>query len=240
MASVRMNQNLRNQMRRAAEDAWGLANPEPKSSPELANEITTLISNSKPQQFLKKIKEELENKWLGFGIRRWEIRSVEVTHINFCWDFNDDKSVRPSDPMHDRHRVPMVGIQLQIPFKQLQTMPYSETLYASDIVSPYQEPDKFERLKNLFFDLHDRHKKNQSDYLAYQANIHSLLNKCNTLKQVLEIWPAAENLVPAAIIQRLHEKITRKNVAKKVREEIQFDDTAANKTLLTAKLLGGT
>jgi len=60
-----------------------------------------------------------------------------------------------------------------------------------------------------------------------------------TLKQLLEVWPAAESLVPADKIQKMHVKVTRKQKAAQIKEEISFDPTVANQAVLTAKMLGG-
>jgi hypothetical protein len=37
----------------------------------------------------------------------------------------------------------------------------------------------------------------------------------------------------------MHEKVTRKQTAARIKEDISFDDTTANKALLAAKMLGG-
>jgi len=73
----------------------------------------------------------------------------------------------------------------------------------------------------------------------YKQSIRNLLDKCSTLKQLLEIWPAAESLVESDKLAQMHVKVTRKQRAQQVREEIDFDPTLANQTVLTAKLLGG-
>ena len=80
--------------------------------------------------------------------------------------------------------------------------------------------------------------KHNKELRDYRASIRDLLDKCTTLKQLLEIWPAAESLVPSESIQKLHEKVTRKAKAEQIKEEIQFDPTIANQAVLTSKMLG--
>jgi len=72
----------------------------------------------------------------------------------------------------------------------------------------------------------------------YNSSIRELLESCTTLKQLLEIWPAAESLVPNDRLQKMHTKITRVERAKQIKEEVNFDPTIANQTVLTAKLMG--
>ena len=81
----------------------------------------------------------------------------------------------------------------------------------------------------------DTHKEAQRQY---EGSIYDLLQNCTTLKQLLEIWPAAESLVPNNKLHQMHEKITRVQRAAEIKEAVCFDPTLANQTVLTAKLLG--
>ena len=49
--------------------------------------------------------------------------------------------------------------------------------------------------------------------------------------------PAAESLVDSAKLSQMHVKVTRKQRAEQIKQEINFDPTVANQTVLTAKLL---
>lgn len=75
-------------------------------------------------------------------------------------------------------------------------------------------------------------------YQHFTKSIDSVLEQCNTVKQLLEVWPGAEALLPNDVIQKLHTKVTRKVDAEKVRDLSQFDADAANQVLLTSSLLG--
>ena len=97
---------------------------------------------------------------------------------------------------------------------------------ATDITAKF---DEFTRLKQEYHEA--RHK--------YEQDIYSLLDKCTTLKQLLEVWPGAESLVPSHKLAQMHTKVTRKQKAAAIKEEINFDPTVANQAVLTAKLLGG-
>ncbi len=87
-------------------------------------------------------------------------------------------------------------------------------------------------------DLSERIGSNIIAAREYRGTIEDLLDNCNTLKQLLEVWPAAENLVPQELLSKMHEKVTRQQKARTIREKIEFDADAANQIVLTAKLMG--
>jgi len=70
----------------------------------------------------------------------------------------------------------------------------------------------------------------------YLRGIKGLVEECNTVKQLLDAWPAAENLLPDGIMARLHEKSDKRARTTRVKEKVNFDATAANQIVLTAKL----
>ena len=81
----------------------------------------------------------------------------------------------------------------------------------------------------------DKVEKNE-ECKTYVRSIKDLVEECNTVKQLLDAWPAAENLLPDGIITRLHEKSDKRARTTRIREKVNFDATAANQVVLTAKL----
>jgi len=75
-------------------------------------------------------------------------------------------------------------------------------------------------------------------YRDFESSIESVVNNVNTVKQLLDVWPAAEKLLDADTIQRLHTKVTRKVNAQAVLDKSNFNPDAANQVILTASLLG--
>lgn len=233
MASVRMSNELRAQMKRAAIDAWHVANPQPKASVEFANELVLLINNSEGQQNAAKVHEASKNKKFGrsfsFGGDNL-VKKRQVDSFAFIWDFS--RSPGESSSMNT--------VRIELPLKtEIFTNDhyYGLKLYASDITS--EAHDNYPSLKNKHFDLWNRVDQYNTNRGEFEHQIHELLWHCNTLKQLLEAWPAAESLVPQHLLQKMHEKVTRKQTAARVKEDINFDDTTANKALLAAKMLGG-
>ena len=70
------------------------------------------------------------------------------------------------------------------------------------------------------------------------SGVKDALGNCNTLGQLIKLWPAAENLASEEDMRKLHTKETRAQTAKRVREEIDLDVSALNTTVLTANLVG--
>ena len=233
MASVRMSNELRAQMKRAAIDAWNVANPQPKASAEFANELVLLIKNSEGQQNAAKVHEAGKNKKFGtsFGfVKENIINKRETDSFAFIWDL----SGRPGEA------AGMDTVRIELPLKtEIFTNDhyYGLKLYASDITS--EAHDNYVSLKSKHSDLWNRVDQYSTNRGEFEHQIQQLLWHCNTLKQLLEAWPAAESLVPQNLLQKMHEKVTRKQTAARVKEDINFDDTTANKALLAAKMLGG-
>lgn len=70
---------------------------------------------------------------------------------------------------------------------------------------------------------------------TYVEQIRNALNACTTLKQLLELWPQAENIVPAGAMAQLRQKAVRNKVDA---ESVALDTSLLNSTLVRAKLNG--
>ena len=82
-------------------------------------------------------------------------------------------------------------------------------------------------------------RKDQSHkFDTYISNVKAALTNCNTLGQLIKLWPAASKLASSEDLSQLHKKETRTQQANRVREEIDLDVSALNSTVLTASLLG--
>ena len=234
MASVRMTNELRYDIRRNAENAYDLANPEPRPSTEYVNRVRQAIEKSPVQKFLKEMAELGEERGLkelkgenilprpnndpitGVVLRRVNInashyRDYEQHTINFTTQMH---KYFVTEETYNRYGKPNV--------------------YIEDLA----DEDRLE-VDDLFDKLEADHNEWRTSRQNYERSIRDLLDNVTTLKQLLEVWPAAESLVPPEKIQKMHTKENRKQQAKRVREEINFDPTVANQAVLTAKMLGG-
>lgn len=234
MASVRMTMELQNDIRRAAERAYDLANPEPKPSTEYVARVRQAVIDSPAQKFLKEM-AELGNQR---GLNTMRGQSVlprpnkdHVTEVTLKRMRDNAQSSRDYDSQNLRFTT------------QLTEYYVTEETYnrwgGPDIfIDDLADNDRLE-VGDLFNKLQDDHNAWYDAKRNYENSILELLRNVTTLKQLLEIWPAAESLVPADAIQKMHVKVTRKQKAAQIKEEISFDPTVANQAVLTAKMLGG-
>ena len=241
MASVRMTNELRIDIRRNAERAYELANPEPKPNNDYVAAVRAAVINSPEQTYLrdtKKIGEErgiTKNMRTGPNILPYEpkefVTGIELRRAlanftqagrNHHRDY-DETAVKFTSPLAnylmvggDNHRWgdPVVWIEDLRDEDKTQILEH----YDSYIIA---KQEYYTALRN------------------YEGSIRDLLNNCTTLKQLLQIWPAAESLVPSDKIQKMHVKVTRAQRAAAIKEEVCFDPTIANQAVLTAKMLGG-
>ena len=224
MASVRITNNLRDEISTAAEKAYQLANPKPEASTEFISLTKQAIQNSPQQKYLRHCLE----KGVEMGIDKQNNgealmpKKVEnVTSIRLERDVESD----------------WCEIKFNTPVEYLSkenTSWYRDTKVYIDNLALQDQSE----ILDLFLKLVGDNKEHTSNAFEYRRSINQLLTKCTTLKQLFEIWPAAESLVDQKYIQKMHTKVTRVKRAEQIKEEINFDPTIANQAVLTAKMLG--
>lgn len=133
------------------------------------------------------------------------------------------------------HRYTAQGIDLKTPLTLM--FPAEET--ASDEIYVSYNEISTEHREEIFRAVVqggiDKVEKDE-ERKKYVRSIKDLIEECNTVKQLLDAWPAAENLLPDGILTRLHEKSDKRARTTRIREKVSFDATAANQVVLTAKL----
>lgn len=233
MATVRMSNDLKRTILDKATHAFDSANPEPEPSNDLETLLAKAIRNMPQQKSMQKIKtimrEDSLSEVQSFGWNKNEMKTATLNAI--ALSINETNTLRSE----------VIFINLSNPIDVLQlkgASPYgysaSERLYACDLL-PEDQPEIVQKITSLV----DRRKERNTKRSDYLISIESLIDKCNTLKQFLQAWPAAESLVPNHTISKMYEKATRVQRANKIREEVSFDDTKVNQVVLTAKLIGG-
>ena len=236
MASVRMTNELRYDIRRNAENAYDLANPEPLPSTEYADRVRRAVTNSPAQKFLKDMAEIGAER----GINKLEhgnqkilpfVNKEAVTGI-------DLKRKAPSTDNTNAVERHTIKFNTQMHKYYVTEENYNRWGNPTVWVEDFSDDDRLE-ITDLFLAHEARHETWFGSKQDYETSIRHLLDSVTTLKQLLEVWPAAESLVPAEKIQKMHTKENRKQHAKRLREEVNFDPTVANQAVLTAKMLGG-
>lgn len=241
MASVRMTRQLGDDIYRAARDAYDTANPQPKPSNEFVEAVRNAIANSPAQRFLAKVSEDAKDQELTseylYGTncspKRDDVANIRVK-LKSLANVLAGTSIRNAD------NDPDCNITLATPmhYYKLRDEGYYSWSDATVYINDFRDEDKSD-LIDMFTKFKDSEKTHAEAKDQYEKQIKDLVRKCTTLKQLLQIWPGAESLVPQSKLQELHRKVTRAQRAQTIKEEISFDPTVANQAVLTAKLLGG-
>lgn len=231
MASVRMTQQMRTNIRDRAEVAYTTANPKPQPSTEFCDAVKQAVTNSPEQKFYEQILQigtarGLDKRY-GTNILPFQNKE-EVVAI----DLRLAKPEMKSD--YEQHTIKFsTSIKPYLVIEQSYNRWGNPNVYVNDLDAATQT-----EIKKQFEDLLATQKEWEEAFWTYKKSIRDLLEQCTTLKQLLEVWPAAESLVDSDKLSQMHVKVTRKERAEQIKREISFDPTVANQTVLTAKLLG--
>ena len=228
MASIRMTHELRNTLQTKAQKAFELANKAPAMDEQLKNYIGVAIQNTKHQRTLKGWYEICKaNDW-GNQIKTFRVQ-----------DFYLEQKSKHSRTMEINGETVLTCLHFTLSNK----IPF----YTATDVSGHSwckiyyevfDSETTDHIKNGIAAYNLAKQKFGDKARTYRDNIKELTNECTTLKQLLDVWPAAEALVPSEILQRMHVKITRAARAQQIKDAVTFDASVANQTVLTAKLLG--
>lgn len=222
MASVRLTNNLRDEIHRKAMKAFDLANPKPKASTAFVTLTKHAVYNGPQQTYLRHclqtgtemgIDKQVSGKEL-LPTPREKMTSITLVHDDNTCEINFNTPIDHLERTHD-------------------SWYHTSRTFISDL-----DPKDRSEMVDHFLTLKKAQREHDAAKTGYRVSIEELLQACSTLKQLLEIWPAAESLVDQKHIQKMHTKITRAKRAQQVKEEIKFDPTIANQAVLTAKMLG--
>ena len=219
MGSVRLTKDRANRICRLAIEAFNTANPEPTLSAEIRDLIWQGAVNDPTQvalrQFVEKHKSELNARDIG-------ITQVRAARVNY--KFTMDGGTRGIEYLLPTERVLFGGrnhYTHQLKQEHLRGISYEERVKideaARECVTQREELEKRAR--------------------QFRQEIKRLLSECNTLKQLLESWPAAKEFVDPDDIRQMHEKITRKQAAKRRIDTSGVDIDSLNQVVLTSKLV---
>ena len=223
MASVRMTNQLRHEIAHAANEAYDIANPKPQPSTEMKKFFKKAFTNSAPHRLLGELIQKAKDlNMVSIDLFKKELPEPTPIHKINLQKNNEDFELVFDTPMH-----------LNTYQRKGEHRWGNPTLYVEELDAKYQTEAR--EYHNDFVQKTQEHRNN---VVEYRNSIRALLENCTTLKQLLEIWPAAESLIPSEKIQQMHTKVTRKERAQSIKEEINFDPTVANQAVLTSKMLG--
>lgn len=248
MASVRMTRELRDVIRRKAEEAYELANPRPKPNNEYVAAVRAAIVDSPEQTYLRDIKKLGEEREVDKATRYGQNilpHSPKETVTGIELRIQTLAGVVSRQPMlgvvnRQGSDYKNCHVNFDTPLTNYLVVDGDRRHWGDPVVwiNDLRVEDKTQIIEHF-----DAHQKADEDYTVarrnYESSIRDLVNNVTTLKQLLEIWPAAESLIPNDKIQKMHIKVTRAQRAAEIKEEVCFDPTIANQAVLTAKMLGG-
>ena len=230
MASVRMSRELRREIAGNARTAFVKTNPEPEMSTTDIDWFVDKVQNCEAQKTLAHI-EALAADFPQMNSRRW---NRDTQH---CFEASFPHMQRTTAfYIDDRHIVDNQSVQFRLNKPvMLYTYDTDETLHFS--TSCFSDADRIEAARriNAFV---ERKRENQAKFANYSDQIEALLDHYTTLKSLLTAWPAGETFVPSHYLQKMHEKVTRKQAAVRIKEDLQFDEAAINQVVLTSKMMG--
>lgn len=237
MASVRLSQEMRSRILSRAMDAFEVANPKWKPSNDFQSKLKAAVTESTFQKVAKQICDIIsENSVSGLGLEKMGPEDYRFTSLTIKRPATDQEKTDRRTQWNEDYMELTVDFDTPISLwnKPGHYSSYNCELWVNDLDNEYRTEilEYVNEAHTSNFDRADAEKQ-------YREQITALLQNCNTLKQLLETWPAAENLVDQEAISKMHEKVTRVSAAKQRRESVNFDADAANQMVLTAKLVGG-
>ena len=232
MASVRLSRDLRSTIKRNAIQAFDISTPEPQFATDDINFLVDVVLQSDAQATLSVIAqtyEKLPKCRTSWGYNR-ELRPAFGFDSPFEAKVN--KLTFVLDPRNEAK-----GHRTTVDLNRSVHM-YSASNNAEIPIGVIQDPTERSRVKEILDTFEKRMNNYRDARNNYSATVSNLLEECTTLKQFLQAWPAGEAFVPQDKMNELHTKVTRIQKARQIKEDINFDDTAVNKVVLTAKLMG--
>ena len=219
MGSVRLTKERQNQIHRKAIKAFELANPEPTLLAEIRDLIWQGAYGDPIQVACRQFAEDNRSALNDRGIN---ITHVKTDRVNYKFKLDDKER----------------GIEFVWPTERLLfggRNAYFHTLYNHRLGgNSYEDNAKIEEAAR---DCVTKRDQLRDRYNAFFNQTRKLLSECNTLKQLLESWPAAKEFVDPDDIRQMHEKITRKQAARRRIDTSGVDIDSLNQVVLTSKLV---
>ena len=247
MAHVRMSIDLGSDIVKNAVAQYEKGHLRPNKDPVLARKVRQGIIDSPFQQAIKHLTNHdyfSEHLYLESGTtQRINTKNRESEdEQSFFEEFHtlkEDNAFVKTIRMQFANGLTNENRQLSIDLDPYLLLPFFNSGYRSE--TRYDE-NSFtsktkEELNPLLNKAYEDNQKWITDKEQLEEQIRSLVNRVNTLKQFLDVYPAGEKLVPNDKLVKMHEKTTRKMHAEQVKQEIGFDLDKHNETALISSLL---
>lgn len=238
MATVRLSMSLRDRIKTKALAGFSAAHPEPKLSAEHQEFLVEAIRRSDDYQKVHGFAEFVDtlrnsppnshkNSFAGADRVQTGFLAVETVSVVYNRRREDGTDVRKKTHVKLDNKVNLASISgwphhgYDVPISSLNP---SDSLVVTQFVS----------------ELDERVDENRNKFFEYKKQIEHLLSSCNTLKQVLKVWPQAEVFIPSDVMD-MHREKAKPKAPKSVDnplDSIEFDTATANAVAVRARMLG--
>ena len=242
MASVRMTGELRHKLNREAMTAWNNVNHAAKPTAEEKDFLHNAYLDSSYVQAINNATPALEAlSQFTVDTSTWKQAKTMVDSAT-----RKSEAVRfvTGSPSFDRdgerqnyHRT-KDSSHFEVHFDTPRIFPMWNGNWSGAIHTTDFKADCVEKANIIIDKYHRAREEHDEKQRTFNKKIESLLHNCNTVKQATETWPGIEKLLPDNVIQKMHQKQSRKERAATVRQKVDFDTTEANQAILTSNLLG--
>lgn len=244
MATVRMTQQMAGDIEVAAMKAWNNTNPSPEKNPELQALVRQAVLRMPAVTKIKEIADDPVVKELVIGkhtrltgFLKSFGSTAEVSEV-FLENIPKTQAAPQLFGQDAYNTEDSPEFNMKIEFDTPVQMPCVDNWMNFDVDYTHLHPDDRLPISTKATEAYMESTKHSEKESEFRNSIQQVIKSCNTVKQLLDVWPAAEKLLDATTIQKLHKKVTRKIDADAVRERANFDPNAANQVILTNSLLG--
>lgn len=219
MGSVRLTKDRANRIHRKAIQAFEVANPQPTLSAEIRDLIWQGAYGDPIQVACRQFVEDNRS---ALNDRQINITHVETDRVNYKFKLDDKER----------------GVEFHWPTERTLfggRNAYVHSLHNGKLGGNSDEDNA--KIEEAVRDNATQRDQLTDRYNAFYNQTRKLLSECNTLKQLLESWPAAKEFVDPDDIRQMHEKITRKQAARRRIDTSGVDIDSLNQVVLTSKLV---
>lgn len=232
MATVRISQRLYDEIIKSFREKYESGNPKPTKSPELLSAVREgLLTMPAVLAFDTMLESPAIQQEINTGSELGTALSRAVK--------NDTTEIRINKiTKHQRFQLTNSSTEMYVDLPTPVKLPYGSNYGYYDVDINSFDISIREELHTKIAAAVDASHEWDDKFNEATKQVRSVLEQCNTVKQLLKVWPGAEKLLSSEVIQKLHTRVKRNVDVEKVLDTSGFDEQQANQVILTANLLG--
>ena len=232
MATVRISQRLYDEIIKSFREKYEAGNPKPSKSPELLSAVREgLLTMPAVLAFDTMLESPAIQQEINTGSELGTALGRAVK--------NDTTEIRINKiTKHQRFQLTNSSTEMYVDLPTPVKLPYGSNYGYYDVDINSFDISIREELHTKIAAAVDASHEWDDKFNEATKQVRSVLEQCNTVKQLLKVWPGAEKLLSSEVIQKLHTRVKRNVDVEKVLDTSGFDEQQANQVILTANLLG--